>query len=41
MAITNIPAPSEEQKEKIIDTVEKGYLLTDKVLRYAKVVVGN
>ena len=40
-AITNIPAPSEEQKGKIIDTVEKGYLLGEKVLRYAKVVVGN
>ena len=32
-AITNIPAPSEEQKGKIIDTVEKGYLLGEKVLR--------
>ena len=40
-SITNIPAPSEEQKGKIIDTVEKGYLLGEKVLRYAKVVVGN
>ena len=40
-AITNIPAPSEEQKGKIIDTIEKGYLLGEKVLRYAKVVVGN
>ena len=40
-AITNIPAPSEEKKGKIIDTVEKGYLLGEKVLRYAKVVVGN
>ena len=40
-AITNIPAPSEKQKGKIIDTVEKGYLLGEKVLRYAKVVVGN
>ena len=40
-AITNIPAPSQEQKGKIIDTVEKGYLLGEKVLRYAKVVVGN
>ena len=40
-AITNIPAPSEEQKGKIIDTVEKGYLLGEKVLRYAKVVLGN
>ena len=40
-AITNIPAPSEKQKGKIIDTVEKGYLLGEKVLRYATVVVGN
>ena len=40
-AITNISAPTEEQKGKIIDTVEKGYLLGAKVLRYAKVVVGN
>ena len=40
-AITNIPAPSKEKKGKIIDTVEKGYLLGEKVLRYAKVVVGN
>jgi len=40
-AITNIPAPSDELKGKIIDTIEKGYLLGGKVLRYAKVVVGN
>lgn len=40
-AITNIPAPSEDLKGKIIDEVEKGYYLHDKVLRYAKVVVGN
>ena len=40
-AITNIPAPSEEMKGKIIDTIEKGYLLGGKILRYAKVVVGN
>lgn len=40
-AITNIPAPSEEMKGKIIDEVVKGYLLNDKVLRYAKVVVGS
>ena len=40
-AITNIPAPSEEMKGKIIDTIEKGYLLGDKILRYAKVVVAN
>ena len=40
-AITNIPAPSDELKGKIIDKIEKGYLLGGKVLRYAKVVVGN
>jgi molecular chaperone GrpE len=40
-AITNIPAPSEKMKGKIIDTIEKGYLLGGKVLRYAKVVVAN
>ena len=40
-AITNIPAPSEDMKGKVIDTVEKGYLLGDKVIRYAKVVVGK
>jgi molecular chaperone GrpE len=40
-AITNIPAPSKKLKGKIIDTVEKGYLLGEKVIRYAKVVVGN
>lgn len=40
-AITQIPAPEESLKGKIIDVVEKGYLLNDKVIRYAKVVVGN
>jgi molecular chaperone GrpE len=40
-AITNIPAPSEDMKGKIIDTIEKGYLLGGKILRYAKVVVAN
>ena len=40
-AITNIPAPSKDMKGKVIDTVEKGYLLGDKVIRYAKVVVGK
>ncbi len=39
-AITQIPAPSEELKGKIIDVVEKGYLLGDKVVRFAKVVTG-
>ena len=40
-AITNIKAPSKKLKGKIVDTVEKGYLLGEKVIRYAKVVVGN
>jgi molecular chaperone GrpE len=40
-AITNIPAPSEELKGKIIDQTEKGYMLNGKVIRYAKVVVGQ
>ncbi|MDG1849408.1 MAG: nucleotide exchange factor GrpE [Flavobacteriales bacterium] len=40
-AITQIPAPSEELKGKVIDETEKGYLLNDKVIRYAKVVVGQ
>ncbi|MFM7643537.1 MAG: nucleotide exchange factor GrpE [Sphingomonadales bacterium] len=40
-AIANIPAPSEDQKGKVIDDVEKGYYLNDKVLRFAKVVVGQ
>jgi molecular chaperone GrpE len=40
-AITSIPAPSEDMKGKIIEETEKGYLLNGKVLRFAKVVVGN
>ena len=40
-AITNIPAPSNDMKGKIIDVVEKGYFLNEKVIRYAKVVVAN
>ena len=40
-AITKIPAPSEDMKGKVIDTVEKGYMLNDKVIRFAKVVVGE
>lgn len=40
-AIANIPAPSEELKGKVIDDVEKGYYLNEKVIRYAKVVVGQ
>ncbi len=40
-AITEIPAPSDEMKGKIIDTVEKGYILKEKIIRHAKVVVGK
>jgi molecular chaperone GrpE len=40
-AITQIPAPNEKLKGKIVDVVEKGYLLNDKVIRFAKVVVGS
>lgn len=40
-AITQIPAPSEEMKGKIIDVVEKGYQLGDKIIRYPKVVIGQ
>ena len=38
-AVTQVPAPEESQKGLVIDVVEKGYYLNDKVLRYAKVVV--
>jgi len=40
-AITEIPAPTEDMKGKVIDTVEKGYFLNEKIIRYAKVVVGK
>ena len=40
-AITQLPAPVPELKGKIVDVIEKGYFLNDKVIRYAKVVVGN
>lgn len=40
-AITKIPAPSEELKGKVVDCIEKGYYLNDKVMRFAKVVVGE
>lgn len=39
-AITQIPAPDDSLKGKIVDVIEKGYQLNDKVIRYAKVVVG-
>jgi molecular chaperone GrpE len=40
-AITEIPAPSEELKGKVIDEIAKGYYLNDKIIRHAKVVVGK
>lgn len=40
-AITNIPAPKEELKGKVIEELEKGYILNGKVIRFAKVVIGN
>ena len=39
-AITNIPAPTDAMKGKVIDEMEKGYYLNDKVIRFAKVIVG-
>ncbi len=40
-AITNIPAPSEDMKGKVVEEVEKGYMLNGKIIRFAKVVIGN
>lgn len=40
-AITEIPAPNENLKGKVLDEVQKGYYLNDKIIRFAKVVVGN
>lgn len=40
-AIANIPAPEKKLKGKVVDDVEKGYLLNEKVIRFAKVVVGQ
>jgi len=40
-AIAKVPAPTKKQKGKVIDTVEKGYKLNNKVVRFAKVVVGH
>jgi molecular chaperone GrpE len=40
-AVTNIPVPSDDQKGKVVDVIERGYLLGDKVIRYSKVVVGQ
>jgi molecular chaperone GrpE len=40
-AITEIPAPTDDKKGKVLDEIEKGYYLNDKIIRYAKVVVGK
>lgn len=40
-AITNIPAPTEEQKGKVLDELEKGYSLNGKIIRFAKVIIGS
>ena len=40
-AITEIPAPSENLKGKVVDEIQKGYLMNDKIIRFAKVVVGK
>ena len=40
-AITQIPSPSEDLKGKIVDVIEKGYRLGDKIIRFPKVVLGN
>ena len=40
-AITQIPAPSDDLKGKVIDCIEKGYKLGDKIIRYPKVVIGQ
>lgn len=40
-AITKIPAPEEELKGKVVDVIEKGYTMHEKVIRFAKVVVGE
>ncbi len=40
-AITKIPSPNEELKGKVVDVIQKGYILNDKVIRFAKVVIGE
>ena len=40
-AIISIPAPSDDLKNKVLDVIEKGYLMNDNVIRFAKVVVGQ
>jgi molecular chaperone GrpE len=40
-AVTELPAPSEDMKGKVLDEIERGYTLNDKIIRFAKVVVGK
>ena len=40
-AVTEIPAPADDLKGKVVDTIEKGYFLHDKIIRHAKVVIGR
>lgn len=40
-AITEIPAPTKDMKGKVVDEIQKGYYLNDKIIRFAKVVVGK
>jgi molecular chaperone GrpE len=40
-AITSIPAPTEDLKNKVVDEIQKGYLLHDKVIRFSKVIIGS
>jgi molecular chaperone GrpE len=40
-AVTNIPAPSDDLKGKVVDEIQKGYKLNGKVIRYSKVIIGN
>ena len=40
-ALTKIPAPTEELKGKVVDVIQKGYILNEKVIRFAKVVIGE
>jgi molecular chaperone GrpE len=40
-AVTSIPAPTEDLKNKVVDEIQKGYMLHDKVIRFSKVVIGS
>jgi len=40
-AVTTIPAANEEQVDKVVDCIQKGYTLNDKVIRFAKVIVAK